>query len=162
MGFFRKNKDPISARARTLQAEIESLEVQIRKLDAALQQESELPRLRSSTRPASSAPLSTTPYFEPVERRSLEQVAEPQNSSSKQKEIGVRKYDPLAQLKRLRNHFRGPGPSNPKLVSYLAAGSIKGLRPLRYEKRVARNRFIALFFFLMLLLSGIVAVFRSS
>ena len=33
---------------------------------------------------------------------------------------------------------------NPKLINYLAAGSIQGLRPLRYEKRVARNRFFAL------------------
>ena len=45
--------------------------------------------------------------------------------------------------------LRGSPAVNPKLVSYLAAGSIKGLRPLRYEKRIARNRFIFLtvFFF---------------
>jgi hypothetical protein len=58
--------------------------------------------------------------------------------------------------RRLRAHFRGPPASNPRLVTYLAAGSIKGLRPLRYEKRVARNRFIALFVILLALLWGII------
>jgi hypothetical protein len=29
-------------------------------------------------------------------------------------------------------------------VNYLAAGGVQGLRPLRYEKRVARNRFFVL------------------
>jgi len=33
------------------------------------------------------------------------------------------------------------------------------LRPMRYEKRVARNRFIALVIFLFLMLVGIIAVF---
>lgn len=35
-----------------------------------------------------------------------------------------------------------PGPADPKLVSYLSAGSFKTVRPLRYERRVARNRFL--------------------
>ena len=42
---------------------------------------------------------------------------------------------------------------------YLAAGGIQGLRPMRYEKRVARNRFIALVVILFLTLLGIIAVF---
>jgi predicted nucleic acid-binding Zn ribbon protein len=44
-------------------------------------------------------------------------------------------------------------------VSYLAAGGIQGLRPLRYEKRVARNRFIAFVAVLVLLLLGTFLVF---
>ncbi|MBI5394037.1 MAG: hypothetical protein HZA91_01940 [Verrucomicrobia bacterium] len=35
-----------------------------------------------------------------------------------------------------------PGPADPKLVSYLSAGSFKTVRPLRSERRVARNRFL--------------------
>jgi len=62
-------------------------------------------------------------------------------------------------LARIRNHFRGPSTTNPKLVSYLAAGGIQGLRPLRYEKRVARNRFILLVAVLFVILLGLVAVF---
>jgi hypothetical protein len=74
-------------------------------------------------------------------------------------ELGVRKYDLPALLHRLRNHFRGPSTTNPKLVNYLAAGGIQGLRPLRYEKRVARNRFVALVLFLFVILLGIILAF---
>jgi hypothetical protein len=73
--------------------------------------------------------------------------------------LGVRKYDLPALLQRIRKHFRGPATTNPKLVSYLAAGGIQGLRPLRYEKRVARNRFIALVIVLFLVLLGLIAAF---
>ena len=44
-------------------------------------------------------------------------------------------------------------------MSYLAAGGIQGLSPLRREKRVARNRFIVLVSFLFLVLLGIWIVF---
>ena len=73
--------------------------------------------------------------------------------------MGVRKYDLPALFRRLQNHFRGPSTTNPKLVSYLAAGGIQGLRPLRYEKRVARNRFIVFVVFLFLALLGLVTIF---
>ena len=89
----------------------------------------------------------------------LQRQADPQNSASHFNDLGVRKYDLPALLRRVRNHFRGPAASNPKLVSYLAAGGIQGLRPLRYEKRVARNRFIFFFIVLFLMLLGLVAVF---
>ena len=59
----------------------------------------------------------------------------------------------------MKNLFKTPPASNPKLVNYLAAGSIQGLRPLRYEKRVARNRFIFLVVVLVLALWGILAGF---
>ena len=71
----------------------------------------------------------------------------------------MRKYDLPALWSRLRNHFRGPTTNNPRLVNYLAAGGVHGLRPMRYEKRVARNRFIALVIFLFLLLIGVISLF---
>ena len=74
-------------------------------------------------------------------------------------ELGLRKYDLPALVRRVRDHFRGPSTTNPKLVNYLAAGGIQGLRPLRYEKRVARNRFIAFVTVLFLLLLGTLIVF---
>lgn len=74
------------------------------------------------------------------------------------KELDVRKSDFPNVWRRFKKHFRGPATSNPKLVNYLAAGSIQGLRPLRYEKRVARNRFILLLACLILVLWGIIAV----
>ena len=74
-------------------------------------------------------------------------------------ELGVRKYDLPALLRRLRHHLRGPTTNNPRLVNYLAAGGVHGLRPLRYEKRVARNRFITLAVVLFLILLGVLVVY---
>jgi hypothetical protein len=54
--------------------------------------------------------------------------------------------------------LRGPPTTNPKLVNYLAAGSIQGLRPMRYEKRVARNRFLIVVGLVLLVLLGILAM----
>jgi hypothetical protein len=166
MGFFKKNPDPISARSKELNAQIASLEAEIKKLDSKLQQSALQPRLRSTARPHSdAAPPQMThaaaarePIFEPVEHHRLH-PGEDEPFSEHFNELGARKYDLTAFWRRLRNLFRAPPASNPKLVTYLAAGSIRGLRPLRYEKRVARNRFIALFLILVCLLWGIIAVF---
>ena len=76
-------------------------------------------------------------------------------------DIGVRKGNVTEMWKRIQDQFRTPPASNPKLVSYLAAGSIQGLRPLRYEKRVARNRAIALIVVLGLVIWGLIAFFMG-
>ncbi len=47
-------------------------------------------------------------------------------------------------------------------MTFLAAGSIQGLRPLRYEKRIARNRFILLSVILLAILWGVLAVFLKN
>jgi hypothetical protein len=173
MAWFRKRPDPISDRARALSDEIAALEVQIGQLDAQLQRDRAQPRLRPATVPRggnnghSGAPTSAVtappaahePIFEEVKTDRLTGHIETPTTPDHYNELGVRKYDLPALLRRLRNHFRGPATTNPKLVSYLAAGGIQGLRPLRYEKRVARNRFIALAFVLFAILLGLIAAF---
>jgi len=174
MAWFRKSTDPISDRARVLNQEIAELEAQIKKLDGRLQRNESQPHLRSTTLPhgvtfnrswsypsASPPPglVAQEPIFEEVDQDRLEGRVEPATRPEHYSELGVRKYDLTALLRRVRNHFRGPSTTNPKLVSYLAAGGIQGLRPMRYEKRVARNRFIVLAAFLFLMLLGIIAVF---
>ncbi len=165
MGLFKKKADPISDRTRSLNAEIAELEAQIKKLDAQLQQPASQLRTGSSTtsdglrrNPAAQVPhKSHVPVFEANDfqghKAPLDSVATSQHFN----DLGVRKYDIVAAFRRFRAYFRSPDAHNPKLVSYLAAGSIKGLRPLRYEKRVARNRFIALFIVLLILSWGIAA-----
>jgi len=125
------------------------------------------PRLRSTALPhhrnvvtAQPAPPAANhePVFEVLDQKRIQSsldAAPPKNDH----ELDVRKNDFGAIWRRLKNHFRGPPTSNPKLVNYLAAGSIQGLRPLRYERRVARNRFIALLLFLVLVLWGLIAAF---
>jgi hypothetical protein len=174
MGWFRKKPDPISDRARALNDDIARLESQIRELDGELQRDQTQPRLRSTALPRSStiihgtpppppppppAPVTHEPIFEEVGQHVLEARSEATTTPDHYNELGMRKYDLPALLRRLKEHFRGPSTTNPKLVSYLAAGGIQGLRPLRYEKRVARNRFIFFVIFLVLILLGTFVVF---
>jgi hypothetical protein len=182
MAWFKKKPDPISDRARDLSEEIAALEAQIQQLDAKRKEEPPPAKLRSTAiphgetiqraaEPEAPAPKLETknskietpnkphePIFEEVDQNRLKahgEVATPDHYN----ELGVRKYDLPALLRRIRNHFRGPSTTNPKLVHYLAAGGVQGLRPLRYEKRVARNRFLAFAVLLFLVLLGTLLVF---
>ena len=112
--------------------------------------------------PALREPAAPTPKPAPSRslRRSSRCAADDETASPDQfNELGVRKYDLPALFDRLRHHFSRPAASNPRLVTYLAAGGVHGLRPLRYEKRVARNRFILLVVILLVVLFGIFSVF---
>jgi hypothetical protein len=172
MAWFRKKPDPISDRARVLSDEIAKLESQIQQLDSQLQRDHSQPRLRSTALPHGStvghppselaappAPAVQEPIFEEVGQHLLKARNEGTATPEHYNELGLRKYDLPALVRRIRDHFRGPSTTNPKLVSYLAAGGIQGLRPLRYEKRVARNRFIWGVVILFLILLGIARVF---
>jgi hypothetical protein len=151
MGLFRKKADPITDRARALSAEILALEARIKRLNQQVQS-GQGPRLRSTVYPggpgargkppAAAAPAAGEPIFEEVGKLAEpgEQGATPQHFN----EFGARKFDLVAVWERLKKQFAGRPAGNPKLINYLAAGSIQGLRPLRYEKRVARMRFFFL------------------
>jgi hypothetical protein len=176
MGIFKKRTDPISDRAKALSDEIAALEAKIQQLDDQLHHNPgrKVSGLRSTALPdgrtishsgeppgpvSSASPLSQEPIFEQVDQNRLKARGETASTPEHYNELGVRKYDLPALLRRLRNQFSGPSATNPKLVNYLAAGGIQGLRPMRYEKRVARNRFVALVVFLFLMLVGIIVVF---
>lgn len=189
MGLFNRKPDPISERAKQLNEKIAALEQQIQKLASqpekpaspaeSVRPESKArsfspftnantapPRLRSTVLPPGQAPTAPEaaaqqePIFEEVGTGRIQSDDEPP-APSHYNDLGVRKYDLASAWRRLKNHFRGPVTSNPKLVHYLSAGSIQGLRPLRYEKRVARNRFVLFATILLIVLWGlIVIIFR--
>lgn len=165
MAWLKKKADPIDDRAKALNEEIARLESEIKKLDSQLQHPPAKERPRGSTydpRPPTDhrppPPRRTEVIFEEVDQQPLEGT-DPEDAEGHYNELGVRKYDLPALLRRVRNHFRGPTTTNPKLVSYLAAGGMQGLRPLRYEKRVARNRFVVLVTGLFLMLLGLIWFF---
>jgi hypothetical protein len=166
MGPVKKKPDPISDRSRALNNQIAALEAEIKKLDAQIQR-APAPRLRSTAMPHGATvarahepppppPASVhEPVFEEIKPLSdTEEIAAPDQFN----ELGVRKYDLPGLFTRIRNHFRRPTTSNPRLVTYLAAGGVQGLRPLRYEKRVARNRFLVFVIVLVLVLLGLFSV----
>lgn len=168
MKWFKSKPDPVSDRARALNARIAQLEQEIRKLSA--DPSSASPRIRSSVTPTSTTDHSrtqtTTPVspatapsgdslFEDVQETALKR---PETSTREHyNDLGLRKYDLPALWRRWIGLFQPPPNPQSKLVNYLAAGSIQGLRPLRYEKRVARNRFIFLVALFVLVLWGLIA-----
>jgi hypothetical protein len=157
-----KKPDLISDKARALNDEIAALEAEIKRLDSQLAR-TPAPKFRSTATPPGSLathsvekstppPAKAEPVFENFKRGPLTPAAEPETPEIFN-DFGVRRYDLPAFWNRVRNHFRGPTTNNPRLVNYLAAGGVQGLRPLRYEKRVARNRVVVLavvFFFILL------------
>jgi len=172
MAWLKKQTDPISDRARALNSQIAKLEDQIRRLDAQLRRGKALPRLRSTAVPHGATithtsqteePVTVTarpePIFEEMNQARLTAREDTTATPDHYNELGVRKYDLPAFFGRVRDAFRGPTTTNPKLVSYLAAGGVQGLRPLRKEKRIARNRFIMFTVFLFLMLLGVIYVF---
>ena len=168
MALSKKKPDPISDRARTLNDQIAALESEIKKLDTQIQR-APTPRLRSTAvphganvphcaePPPAPKPAKHEPVFEKINQDPLQARADTE-SPDHFNELGVRKYDLPALWGRLRNHFHGPTSNNPRLVNYLAHGGVQGLRPMRYEKRVARNRFILLVIVLFLILLGVISV----
>ena len=169
MSLSKKKPDPLSDRARDLTNEIAALEAEIKKLSSQSAASSTSsngpvsagPKIRSTTTPFQATPPpkpAPEPVFEDVSRNTVAAVPTVEKSELFN-ELGLRKYDLPALIARLRNRLRSPTTSNPRLISYLAAGGVQGLRPLRYEKRVARERFIILVIIFLAILTGLSYLF---
>ncbi len=154
MAWFKRKHDPLSERATDLTQQIKQLEAQIQQLATQAEESTPTPAPSSSHLP--SGPVRRDPVFEKVNQTRLKDLNAPPVHFN---DLGVRKYDLPAAWRRLMNHIRGPASANPKLVDLLAAGSLQGMRPLRYEKRIARNRFIIFVIVLLVVLWGLFAVF---
>lgn len=164
MGWFKRKRDPISDKAHALNSQIEELEAQIRRLSArpvgaGSRPPEEIEEVQdvAAVPPPSKAPKE--PVFEKVSQLRLQELtARP----AQYNDLGVRKFDLPAAWKRLTSQIKTPESQNPKLVDLLAAGSIQGMRPLRYERRIARRRFLILVAILILFLWGLFAVLWKS
>jgi hypothetical protein len=155
-----KKGDPLSEHTRALTAEIAALESQIRELGIRLHAPPEEPRRVTTRRPGRQAPQERPePGFEPLPLPRLPAKESAAEDRQRYNELGARKFDLPDAWRRLRQKPRQASADDARLINYLAAGSIQGLRPLRYEKRVARNRVLALSLLLLFVLWGLVAVF---
>lgn len=168
MGLFKRKMDPIDEHARVLDAEIAAMQAKIDKLVASMASTKAQPHVRSTTLPAGKPAAAhgrsagQEPVFELVDHQRIANPAEAANTPAHYNDLGLRKFDLPAVWQHIVRLFRRPPPANPQLINFLAAGSLQGLRPLRYEKRVARNRVIGLVIVLVLVLWGILhQVFKS-
>jgi hypothetical protein len=146
MSWFSRKKpaDPLSARERELAAEMERLRREVGRLS----REDPVPVVPPPTSPPSKSRSFSAPVRPPPTP-----VVEP--APGHFNEFGVAKFDFGVIWRRWMGHLQGPPSNNPRMARMLAAGSVQGLRTLRYERRVARNRFIALFVILLLILWGL-------
>jgi hypothetical protein len=159
MRLFARKPDPLREYERHLAAREAELRAEIARLHARIEEEQNRPQLRSTANP----PPAAAPEQLAFEQVSHQRVIHPrpaEDTAAHYNELGVRKYDPLARLRRWWEQLRAPRESNPALVRLLAAGNVHGLKPLRYEKRVARNRFLALLAFFILVIWGLIYFYQ--
>lgn len=144
MAWFGKRQSVLDRRLREIDKELENLDAQVRQLRR-------LPGKSSPFKPASTvypsnrqplaevAPLATTPPGRSSVSFGAPRQRELWSRPAQEEQSGL-------PIKRWRTWWQSffqtrQGPSDPKLVSYLSTGSFKTVRPLRYERRMARYRF---------------------
>ena len=144
--FTRKETVPLDACDKALREEMSRLETELHRLT------NETPK-PVRTKPAKPTPAKPVNEFAaPLPRASASTTPA---DAGRFNERGVRKFDLVAFVHTLSENLTGPAGNNPAMAKMLAAGGIHGLRPLRKERRVARNRFLFLFFTLLLVLWGV-------
>lgn len=166
MALFRKKSDPLSERARALEAEIASLQEQIKQAESGQPLWPGTPKLRSTALPGGQKTESTSapaaPVFEDVDQKRLKASPPAVPPAGPHPELGPRPRDLSSTVQNLKRRFGLTPSSNPKLVKLLDSGQIQGLRPLRYERRVARNRFFLLSALLLAVLYGLFKAIMGS
>ena len=163
-------KDPISARARNLNNRARELKAEIRRLKKQSSLEPKFQRTTSLLSRKSddrSERSSIGSLFETVEHDDLRIVDEIRDPEAHYNALGVRKLDPVGWVRRRAGKKPEPRdlsapeqPDHQKLAQYMAAGGVQGIEPLRREKRIARNRFLMMFVFFLIILCGVFAVMR--
>ncbi|MFA5191742.1 MAG: hypothetical protein WC740_13510 [Verrucomicrobiia bacterium] len=158
MAWFGKRQNALDRRLREIDKELENLDAQVRQLRRA-------PGKGSPFKPASTAYPSNRPPPPEVPPEAEPPAAPPPPARSsvsfgtpRQRELWSRPApeNEVAPSSGARQtwwqSFFHPRhqPLDPKLVSYLSTGSFKTVRPLRYERRMARYRFV----FSIVLLGG--------
>lgn len=166
MSLFRKKSDPLSERARAIEAEIAALQSQIKQAESGQPLWPGTPKIRSTTLPsgqkAESVSAPAAPVFEDVDQKRLKASTPPATPAGPHPELGPRPRDLSATVQNLKRRWGLTPASNSKLVKLLDSGQIQGLRPLRYERRVARNRFFLLSALLLAVLYGLFKAIMGS
>lgn len=166
MGWLNSRKDPLKTRQEKLNAELAALEEEIRQLqhpptDSVKENQ---PHFRSTARPGfseganSGTSREADPVFESVAPFRARKKPPDPTTPGHYNDQGVRKFDIMASIRKWIEPFRTQVPPQGNLIHSIVTGE-QGLRPTRYEKRVARNRFLYLFSLLLFIIWGIFYVY---
>ncbi len=147
MAWFIKAKDPMSVRQAELDREIEVIQRRISDLSARPLPPARAlpPRPREATQPFGSVPPRAVPAPTPTS------VVGSRSGAS----VPTDRFNLVEAWQRWVQRFGGQPRRPSGLVHLMAAGSVHGLRPLRYERKIARRRFLLSLSLLLLLLYGI-------
>lgn len=158
MGWFKRNGNSLAARSRKIDQELASVQKRIRQLslglDGAPDPEPMAPPAKAPTKGKShsekprrgrvTAAGSDSPFLAGAASR-------PTTSPWQSFKGEVTRW-----LRQLKDGRQPADRDRSKFVNYLAAGSFEGMRPLRYEKRIARNRMLFLVVCLLLVILSMV------
>lgn len=159
MGWFRKPKDPMAARQAELDREIQAIQRRISDL-AARPVPQPVPQPARARRwpDAASIPasdLSAQPTPAPLPAPAPFSVPTQRVAAASGPGAPADRFN-LVEAWQRWVHRLGFQPRRPSgLVHLMAAGSVHGLRPLRYERKIARRRFLLSLGLLLLILYGI-------
>ena len=149
MRWFGKNKNPLDRQLAELDREMRRLDAQVRSLKRSPHRASAPPPpYHPPSPPPQPAAMPHEPlpgsHVEPAPDLGLEREHDLWTHRASLEAQRRGQVEPRGGLKALWRSLFGPppAPSDPRLVSYLSTGSFKTVRPLRYERRVARNRFL--------------------
>jgi len=160
MGLFKKKNNPLSAQEQEILNQIKTLNDQISDLQKYLKKISNQP-----PNPPSDTLTSQTKYHTTRPDDRFSHLVNPPNiqnidlSPDYFQDNTLKKFDLIGFINKIKKSLKGQTPSNPQLITLLASGNKHGLRPLRKEQKIARNRFIILvlmFLFLLWLIAYLI------
>lgn len=164
MAWFGKRQSALDRRLREIDKELDNLDAQVRQLQRA-------PGKASAFKPASTVypsnrppPAEAAPVAEPPPSRDSVSFGTPRQRELWSRPAREEPVEPPAggQPGWWRSLFQvRQRPADPKLVSYLSTGSFKTVRPLRYERRMARYRFAFSFALLVGTLLVVILALRN-
>ena len=150
MGWFRKKQGPLDRQLHAIDEQLRQLDAQVRQLRRSPGKAIGTFQPGSTTfpagqrSPANAAPIQPSPAETPGTAQ-----REPDLHLPRERDLWSRPTTEEQQLRSSGNRQpwwrvlfgSRPGPHDPRLLNYLSTGSFKTVRPLRYERRMARYRY---------------------
>ena len=152
MAWFRQRQNVLDRRLREIDKELVHLDAQVRRLKREPGKDAP-PKPASTVYPGNRPPAAPAPPDPGHVSFGTPRQRELWSKHAREEEVNP----PGGDGRSWWQSFLPPRqrPLDPKLVSYLSTGSFKTMRPLRYERRMARYRFI---FSFALLLGAVLAL----
>lgn len=155
MAIFRKKQDdPLTHRAQELEQEIAKIQAEIQRLKRLETTHQEIRKPRKNLDDSRLFIEGDQPFLEDKENLTVKKIKEAQPESAK--------FDLIGELKRRFGLGKKTESEKTKLIQTLMAGSIQGPPLLKYEQRVARNRFLLLFTIFIIVLLGVLSLLTKA